>query len=612
MTLTFPRLLFALLVAAVLLPSPAGAADFTWNGGAPAASNAWSTGANWEGGTAPTDSSAIGTLSLSALTRAACQADPPTAEACWVSDNDVSGLSVDHLQLSSDFMGSSYHVTGNGITLGSGGLSASPTSSATAGGAFLLLPITLGASQTWNLSGGGNVIAQDLTGVSADLSVSLADGSGLYLQDDNEVGDVSVNTDASGGSFNLYSDDLAHVFKLNAENGHALTLNGGDFLAVNAAVGALVSVGAETDVGRFFGVNPGTLSTTSASFDASSDLAFEIADSGTTIGTDYGQMTSTGTVALSGAHLDVVQTLPSSQCPALPLGRIYTLISTTGSLSGQFGNAPNGATIVDPFFCGGSYRIDYHESGPVQTVTATVVSGDDSGTPPSNTGLPVVSGTPAVGATLSASPGSWSGDMPQTYAYQWMRDGQPIDGATSSTYVVSAVDQGHQLAVSVMATNSSGSLSISSDPLSIPAAGQPGTGGGGDPQPRPKPLIVSTASMGRIAASASGVVVQVRCSVGNGCPAITAQLVVVEHLHGSKITALSAAKRRVTTRTVVIGKATAKLAAGQSKQLTVRLNRTGRSLLKRFKHLSGKLKVTSGGKVVGTKGVSVKAERGRK
>ncbi|MCI1748295.1 MAG: hypothetical protein LKI24_09480 [Acidipropionibacterium sp.] len=60
---------------------------------------------------------------------------------------------------------------------------------------------------------------------------------------------------------------------------------------------------------------------------------------------------------------------------------------------------------------------------------------------------PTVSGTPTVGSTLTAKPGTWS--PAATLAYQWLRDGKAISGATRSTYVVSAADRGHKLSVTV-------------------------------------------------------------------------------------------------------------------------------------------------------------------
>ena len=84
---------------------------------------------------------------------------------------------------------------------------------------------------------------------------------------------------------------------------------------------------------------------------------------------------------------------------------------------------------------------------------------------------PAISGTAAVGETLSAASGTWSGS-PTSYAYQWVRcNEQPslpcgdIPGATAATYEPIAADAGMQLVVRVIATNAGGE----SDPVSSSA-----------------------------------------------------------------------------------------------------------------------------------------------
>ncbi len=61
---------------------------------------------------------------------------------------------------------------------------------------------------------------------------------------------------------------------------------------------------------------------------------------------------------------------------------------------------------------------------------------------------PTVSGTAAVGKTLTAKPGTWEPD-PVTLSYQWYRGTQPIDGATKATYKIQNADGGSALTVKV-------------------------------------------------------------------------------------------------------------------------------------------------------------------
>jgi hypothetical protein len=83
---------------------------------------------------------------------------------------------------------------------------------------------------------------------------------------------------------------------------------------------------------------------------------------------------------------------------------------------------------------------------------------------PTNTALPVVSGTARNGATLSTTDGSWT-SSPSSFAYQWKRsatstaDGtyNDITSATSPTYVANESDVGYFIKVSVTATNNIGS-----------------------------------------------------------------------------------------------------------------------------------------------------------
>ena len=81
--------------------------------------------------------------------------------------------------------------------------------------------------------------------------------------------------------------------------------------------------------------------------------------------------------------------------------------------------------------------------------------------------------TPAVGDELSCSEGTWS-DSP-SFAYQWLRNGAPIGGATSSIYTVTTADEGKLLQCLVEATKGTLSTETASERLVVepPPAGNP-------------------------------------------------------------------------------------------------------------------------------------------
>jgi len=79
--------------------------------------------------------------------------------------------------------------------------------------------------------------------------------------------------------------------------------------------------------------------------------------------------------------------------------------------------------------------------------------------------VPTVTGTVAVGQTLTCSQGVWYGNATITYAYQWTRSGSNISGATSSTYTMVSGDTGLAISCKVTATNSIGSTVYTTVPV---------------------------------------------------------------------------------------------------------------------------------------------------
>jgi hypothetical protein len=74
--------------------------------------------------------------------------------------------------------------------------------------------------------------------------------------------------------------------------------------------------------------------------------------------------------------------------------------------------------------------------------------------PPVNVDVPHVSGTGAVGATLSCTMGNWEGE-PTSYAYQWLGGTSTL--GTGETYTVGESDVGASITCVVTATNAFGS-----------------------------------------------------------------------------------------------------------------------------------------------------------
>ena len=95
------------------------------------------------------------------------------------------------------------------------------------------------------------------------------------------------------------------------------------------------------------------------------------------------------------------------------------------------------------------------EYGDTGAFTAVQVATGEAETPdpeaPVNTAPPTISGTPAPGKTLTATPGEWDTEG-LAFGYQWQAGGVDIAGATGATYRVTRADQGAVITVVVTAT----------------------------------------------------------------------------------------------------------------------------------------------------------------
>jgi hypothetical protein len=413
------------IVSAILFclvpASAASATDYTWSGGGGPSANNWSNGENWLGGVAPASASSIGTLTFPVLGSSA------------VTHNDLSSVSVNRLSVD-DTHG--YVINGNALTLGSGGLSLTESS---AGGTFTVYPaLNLAGNQTWGLAGiaGGSQAVEllgDLSGGSSNVVISLPTTGASLLLGHTEGGHVTTDDELGDLTITGVSDTANSVFveaTLNTSDGNPLSV---ERVALetgqHGATGPLTATSSTVRLAGGSTTGPlnlvgsrllpsSVLHVPSASFDAASAMEVSVGGPGSEPGANYGQLNATGSVSLGEATLDLTgigATVQFGGCSS-PIGQVDSLISTTGSLSGMFSNAPNASVIAatECYALGPhgeavpqtppDYRIAYNTGSSPETVTATVTEE----APTTGGGTPPPSEEPSPGGSSSLPPSSSS------------------------------------------------------------------------------------------------------------------------------------------------------------------------------------------------------------
>ena len=149
------------------------------------------------------------------------------------------------------------------------------------------------------------------------------------------------------------------------------------------------------------------------------------------------------------------------------------------------------AEVLGPFTTQTATQFDQIWFGPVGgTAGAATLHHDDivasdsgwigaSGavaTAPSCSTSVSISGTAQQSQTLTGNSGAWTGSPTPTFTYRWLRcdasgnNPQAIAGATSTQYVVTAIDIGSTLRFEVTGTNSAGSSTVTSSATTIVTA----------------------------------------------------------------------------------------------------------------------------------------------
>lgn len=197
--------------------------------------------------------------------------------------------------------------------------------------------------------------------------------------------------------------------------------------------------------------------------------------------------------------------------------------------------------------------------------------------PPINTAAPAISGTAALGQTLTCSPGSW--DNSPTFAFQWNREGTAIAGATAATYTVVADDLARALTCTVTASNGDGSAAATSAAVT-PTAPAPVVVVEPLSPPPVAPALPAITSAGRASTRARGATITVDTGMRVSCPAGTVLCPVA-------VRAVTAAPPPVSraAKKLLVGKRSFSVAPGKTTKVTFKLSKKGARLLRRLKRL---------------------------
>ena len=277
-------------------------------------------------------------------------------------------------------------------------------------------------------------------------------------------------------------------------------------------------------------------------------------------------------VAVNDFGETVAATLPA---PAVATGSGAASSQTTASLGASVN--PNDATLTDchfdygpttaygasapctvvPSATGGSQSVvaalgglnaatTYHFRIAAASGVASAVGADASFTTPAPLKAnPSLSGTPAVGTTLTCKPNVTT-TAAETVTYAWLRDTVPIAGAAAATYVIAAADETHHLSCQVTISGDGGSASATSGFDAVPS----------QTQGKITETFVGTAKRGATSVSAP-----VTCSPqASGNCTITLLLTTNQTV-------------RHKSQKVIVGSSTTKLRAGTTRTLSVSLER---------------------------------------
>jgi len=182
---------------------------------------------------------------------------------------------------------------------------------------------------------------------------------------------------------------------------------------------------------------------------------------------------------------------------------------SSGSGCGAIGKATNQNYVTSGADVGKTVRVQVtaaNGDGSNQALSAATASIVDTGTAPVNTKQPSPSGQAEDGQKATVDNGTWSGQTPISYGYQWQSCTAAgactdIAGATAKSYTVGSSQVGSLLRATVTATNSAGKASA----FSNMTAAVTGTSKPASPVNTSLPLISGSLSVGDTVQATNGV-----------------------------------------------------------------------------------------------------------
>ena len=505
-------------------------ADYTWTGDFFCARSvrpcSYATGwheANWT--TAPPEASDpnLGTLSFPAL--------PNCGQGtCYGSMDDLTfGMSATAIDID-DAVG--YQVQSDdgvgpapAIGLGAGGLTATPTAASNSygSGVWWMQPLDLTAAQTWTVTGDGTwqdtpfvmdtpITAGGPSPAADALTVALGGNQFLTFREGLEVGPVTVSgANSSDSGENAAKNGTLYANDINGSDDAPVTVNNVEYaiepnedeLSDTQTVGPLTTHGAFLQIGDGNTPHDGILDVGgTVNLDAGTELGTEIDQSGAVPGTDFAQLSATGNISLNGTLV-----ADGGGCK-MGIGDVATPITTTGTLSGSFSNAPNGSmTPLQPCFASNQGEMGVQIGYTNNSMTETVVPATSTATLlTANPLSPAANQSVTLTANVTAATFLFSGPAGTVEFF----DGTtPISGCTAVALTATDANAGTATCTTAFASPDMADVKAvftSSGPsgLSTSTSGAPGAGAGTSGEPvaaaaRPAPGRARVAAPARAA-----------------------------------------------------------------------------------------------------------------